>query len=111
MEVQVLQNGRNLVVLMVLLGFVFVLNSQTASANTTDIFISEYVEGSSFNKAIELYNGTGGAVDLAAGVYTLELYSNGSTTVSQSVSLTGTIADGDVFVICLLYTSPSPRDS
>jgi hypothetical protein len=25
----------------------------------TDLFISEYVEGSSNNKAIELYNGTG----------------------------------------------------
>ena len=30
-----------------------------ASAAPTDLFISEYVEGSSNNKAIELYNGTG----------------------------------------------------
>ena len=43
-----------------------------AGAATTDLFISEYIEGSSFNKAIEIYNGTGSAVDLAAGLYTLE---------------------------------------
>ena len=36
-----------------------------ASAAPTDLFISEYVEGSSNNKAIELFNGTGAAVDLA----------------------------------------------
>ena len=49
----------------------------------------EYIEGSSFNKAVEIFNGTGAPVDLAAGGYVLELYSNGSPTVSQSVALTG----------------------
>ena len=68
-------------------------------AAAADLFISEYIEGSSFNKAIELYNGTGAAVDLDAGLYTLELYSNGAATPSQSVALTGTVADGDVFVL------------
>ncbi len=52
-----------------------------AAAAPTELFMSEYIEGSSFNKAIEIYNGTGAAVDLAAGGYTLELYSNGSATV------------------------------
>ena len=69
------------------------------AATPTDLFISEYIEGSSFNKAIEIYNGTGAPVDLGAGLYTLELYSNGSPTVSQSMALTGTIANGDVFVL------------
>ena len=31
----------------------------------TELFFSEYVEGSSNNKALEIYNGTGAAVDLA----------------------------------------------
>ena len=70
-----------------------------AAATPTDLFISEYIEGSSLNKAIEIYNGTGGAVDLAAGAYSLELYSNGSATPSQTVALSGAIADGDVFVL------------
>ena len=66
--------------------------ANTASAATSELFFSEYIEGSSFNKSIEIYNGTGSVVDLAAGAYTLELYSNGSATVSQSVALSGTIA-------------------
>ncbi|WDZ85477.1 lamin tail domain-containing protein [Micromonospora cathayae] len=68
-----------------------------ASAAPTDLFISEYVEGSSNNKAIELFNGTGSAIDLTAGGYQLQLYFNGSTTPTN-LALTGTVAAGDVFV-------------
>ncbi len=78
-----------------------------AAAAPSDLFMSEYIEGSSFNKAIEIYNGTGGAVDLAAANYTLELYSNGSSTASQSVALSGTIADGDVFVLAHASADPA----
>ena len=39
-----------------------VLTPVAASADTpTDLFFSEYVEGSSNNKALEIYNGTGRA--------------------------------------------------
>lgn len=80
------------------------MNSQ-AKAATTDLFISEYIEGSSFNKAIEIYNGTGSEVDLSA--YSLELYSNGSAAVSQSVALSGALADGDVFVLAHASADPA----
>ena len=63
------------------------------------LIISEYVEGSSNNKAIELYNNSGSSIDLAAGNYTLEFYFNGNTTAGTTIPLTGTIADGEVFVI------------
>ena len=53
-----------------------------ASAESPDLFISEYIEGSSYNKALEIYNGTGSAVDLVAGDYVVQLYSNGSATPS-----------------------------
>src|SRR5690606_7285419 len=43
----------------------------------TDLFISEYVEGSSNNKAIEIYNGTNSPVNLND--YTVILHANGST--------------------------------
>ncbi|CAM5191240.1 LTD domain-containing protein OS=Ureibacillus acetophenoni OX=614649 GN=SAMN05877842_101164 PE=4 SV=1 [Ureibacillus acetophenoni] len=71
----------------------------TANAETiaTDLIISEYIEGSSFNKAIEIYNGTGKAIDL--GNYTLEIYSNGASAVSQAVTLSGTLENGDVYVL------------
>ena len=51
-----------------------------SAAAPTELFISEYVEGSSNNKALEIYNGTGAAVDLAADGYSVQLYSNGTTT-------------------------------
>ncbi len=62
-----------------------------------DLLITEYVEGTSQNKAIEIWNGTGTAIDLSQ--YRLELYSNGSATVSTFVVLSGMLAPGDVFVI------------
>ncbi len=71
-----------------------------AHAQTSDLLISEYIEGSGTNKAIEIYNGTGAAVDLDSGQYRLELYSNGSTSITNSLALTGSIADGDVLVLC-----------
>ncbi|GAB7049858.1 lamin tail domain-containing protein [Catenuloplanes indicus] len=67
-----------------------------ATAASPDLFISEYIEGSSNNKAVEIFNGTGAAVDLSA--YALRMYFNGGTTFS-SVPLTGAVADGDVFVL------------
>jgi predicted extracellular nuclease len=68
-------------------------------AVSSDLFISEYIEGSSNNKAIEIYNGTGAAVDLAAGGYNLQMYFNGSATAGLTINLTGSVADGDVYVV------------
>ncbi|WP_420451848.1 ExeM/NucH family extracellular endonuclease [Ilumatobacter sp.] len=70
-----------------------------ASAASDDLIISEYIEGSSFNKAIEIYNGTGAPVDLGAGGYQLELYSNGAASPNNTNELSGVIAEGDVYVI------------
>ncbi|QYG92663.1 DUF4214 domain-containing protein [Iamia sp. SCSIO 61187] len=75
------------------------------AAVATDLLISEYVEGSSNNKAIEIENKTGAPVDLAAGGYTLRIYANGATAPGTSTPLTGTIAAGAVFVIA--HTSAS----
>jgi hypothetical protein len=62
----------------------------------TDLFFSEYLEGSSNNKAIEIYNGTGLPVDLSA--YTVKLGSNGNPW-GNTITLTGTLAHDDVYVI------------
>lgn len=70
-----------------------------AEAQTTELFFSEYIEGSGNNKALEIYNGTGAAVNLATGVYSIELYSNGGVTVTATQALTGTIANNDVYVL------------
>ncbi len=65
----------------------------------TELFFTEYVEGSSNNKAIEIYNGTGAAIDLDAEGYVVELYYNGSSTVGNTIALSGIILNNDVFVI------------
>lgn len=64
---------------------------------TTDLIISEYIEGSSYNKALELYNGTGAPVDLSQ--YTVELYSNGNSAPGQFVTLSGTLGNGETYVL------------
>lgn len=74
-----------------------ILMKAVVISTSTDLFISEYVEGSSYNKYIEIYNGTGQTVDLST--YVLELYSNGSATVSTSLTLSGVLLHGDVLVI------------
>jgi len=80
-------------------GSVLGLWTGTAAAAPTELFFSEYVEGTSNNKALELFNGTGSAVDLAAGGYVVQMYFNGATTAGTTVNLTGTVASGDVFVL------------
>ncbi|MEL7328597.1 MAG: lamin tail domain-containing protein, partial [Cyanobacteria bacterium J06559_1] len=59
--------------------------------------ITEYIEGSSNNKAIELYNGTGADIDLST--YTLAFYFNGNTSPGTTIALSGTLASGDTYVI------------
>lgn len=70
-----------------------------AEAAPIELFFSEYVEGSSNNKALEIYNGTGSAVDLAAGGYNVQTFFNGSSSAGLTIALAGTVADGDVFVL------------
>lgn len=60
--------------------------------STGEIFISEYVEGSSNNKYIEIYNPTGQTIDLAG--YSLDVAANGGDwsangTYNNSMDLTG----------------------
>jgi len=71
------------------------VNAQSPSA----LFISEYIEGSSYNKAIEIYNNTTAAIDLAAEGYNLQMYFNGSTSAALTINLTGVVAPGDVYVV------------
>lgn len=64
-----------------------------------EVFISQYVEGSGNNKAIEIYNGLTTNLDLAAQNYVLQQYDNGATTPSVSIPLTGVVAPGQTLVV------------
>jgi|GEM_PF-1145921 len=80
----------------VLLVSIILFSLSFVKAQTTDLLISEYVEGSSNNKYIEIYNGTGASINLND--YQLRLYSNGSTTPSNTNTLSGTLANNSVIV-------------
>lgn len=67
--------------------------------NSSDLFFSEYVEGSSFNKALEIVNLTGSSVNLTAGEYSIKKQSNGAGDWVGELFLTGSIANNDVYVI------------
>ena len=69
----------------------------TGGGSTSDLIISEYVEGSSYNKAIEIANFTGSSVNLSS--YSLFKTTNGNGSWSSEYSLSGTLANGDVIVI------------
>ena len=92
---------------MPVMGRIVVTNPEYANS---DIFFSEYIEGSSNNKAIEIYNPFGLAVDLTG--YVINYYNNGSATVTRFFDLTGIILDaGEVYVICTdSYTGPAICD-
>lgn len=78
-----------------------------AQAMPIELFISEYIEGSSNNKALEIFNGTGAAVDLAAGGYDIQMFFNGNVSAGLTINLTGTVADGDVFVLAQSSADPA----
>ncbi len=79
------------------LGLAVVTNVGAAEAAPTSLFFSEYIEGSSNNKALEIYNGTGSAVSLAG--YSVQMYFNGSPTAGLTINLAGSVAAGDVYVV------------
>jgi predicted extracellular nuclease len=77
-----------------------------AYALPTELFFSEYIEGSSNNKALEIYNGTGAPINLATGGYNVQMFFNGSASAGLTINLTGTVANGDVYV--LAHSSANP---
>lgn len=73
--------------------------SESSGSGPTDLYFSEYIEGSSNNKAIELFNGTASSINLTSGAYKIEIYFNGSSTVGSTINLTGSISSGGVFIV------------
>lgn len=65
-----------------------------------DLIVSQYMEGTSFNKYVEIFNGTCADVDLSG--YELRAYHNGAAATGAptfTIALSGTLSVGDVFVI------------
>lgn len=65
-----------------------------------ELFFSEYLEGSSYNKALEVYNPASASKDLSP--YTIRVYFNGATDTSGNaieINLKGTIEPGGTYVL------------
>jgi uncharacterized protein len=108
MSIRKLKKQLNAFIALILVLSLFVpMVESTVNAETfaTDLIISEYIEGSSFNKAIELYNGTGATIDLSE--YSLELHTNGAATAANKVTLSGSLASGETYV---LYNTQANAD-
>ncbi|GEM_PF-3758476 len=73
------------------------ITSGGGGGGNPDLYFSEYIEGSGSNKALEIFNETGSAVDLSE--YEIQIYYNGNTSAGTTISLNGTLNDGDTFVI------------
>lgn len=71
--------------------------AEATAVKAKDLLISEYVEGTGFNKAIELYNGTGATLDLSG--YSVEMYANGASAPTNKLELSGMLEDGKTYVI------------
>src|SRR3989338_6708676 len=69
--------------------------SLMGSAQVCDLFFSEYLEGSSNNKAIEVYNPLNVTVNLTE--YKMYRYNNGSPTPTDSLFPQGTLAPGALY--------------
>ncbi len=80
-----------------------ILDCESASF-CEEIFISEYVEGNSNNKAIELYNPSPLDIDLTG--YHMETWNNGSTEPTNTQELSGTIEANGVFVLMNALAAP-----
>lgn len=79
---------------MALLPFLF-----TSAQPCSDLFFSEYVEGSSNNKALEIYNPTPNTINLSNYRVLIIGYTNAGNALNGSFNLSGTIAPGEVVVL------------
>ena len=77
--------------------FLFALTISAVTIAQNQLFISEYVEGSGNNRALELYNPTSADVVLQDSGFRFVRYSNGGTT-PYTVAITGTVPSKGTWV-------------
>ncbi|MGB0916599.1 MAG: lamin tail domain-containing protein [Flavobacteriales bacterium] len=89
---------------LLLLSFTAITSFGAIAQDCSEIFISEYVEGSGNNKAIELYNPTDAVVSLSS--YQMGRFRDGSGT-PMLVQLNGTIPAFGTYVVALDKRNPT----
>jgi len=101
------RNGMGGVVMLILSPVLVLLALLLPTPARADLFFSEYVEGSSNSKALEIYNGTGSSINLTDGNYVIAIYANGSASPGSPITLSGTVANGGVFVVAHSSADPA----
>lgn len=76
----------------------YLLDLYKGDTQAGNLIISKYIEGTSNNKAIEIYNGTGKSIDLSN--YSVKRQSNGNGSFNAELKLTGVLQDGQTWLIC-----------
>ncbi|MCT4663856.1 MAG: lamin tail domain-containing protein [Flavobacteriales bacterium] len=71
--------------------------SAVNAQDCSELFFSEYIEGSSKNKALEIYNPKGENVDLST--YYIKRYKNGQGLADTELQLSGVVKSKDVVVV------------
>ena len=87
---------KKITILLLLLGTTTTLSYAQNISFCTELFLSEYVEGSQKNQAIEIYNPT--KFDINLNKYALKIYKNGNANNPTVIQFSGTILAKDVFV-------------
>lgn len=82
-----------------------IIGISLSAASHAELMISEYVEGSSYNKAVELYNSGTGSIDLSS--YELNFYFNGNTAPGKTIPLSGSLVAGETYVVA--HSSADPE--
>lgn len=77
-----------------------------AGGSPTALYFSEYYEGTSSNKAIEIYNSGASSVNLAA--CSVRVYANGGAVPTSTIALAGIVNPDDVFVLCHTMLAGQP---
>lgn len=80
------------------------ITSTLASAQCSDLFFSEYSEGSSNNKYLEVYNPSGASIDLST--YSICVIGNGGS-FTNTFQLYGTLGSDKVFVVSTDQSDPT----
>ena len=65
---------------------------------TANLYFSEYIEGSSNNKAVEIYNA--GTADVSLDGCAVQIFSNGASSPGTTIALMGTLVPGGVYTVC-----------
>jgi len=78
-------------------GVITVLPPPIDASKCANLFFSEYFEGSSWNKALEIYNPTNDTINLSN--YEVKRYTNGSPTATATLNLAGQLLPDEVYVI------------